>query len=501
MSCHTPMIGAEFTRADIEAAAREGRLLSMEIEFSLRCNFHCQYCYVNQGTPPAGELTPEEIKDTLRQARDMGAKKIIVLGGEPMIYPRIMEMLAYIRELGMSAEMFTNGTQMTAEAALQLHALGIHVVLKMNSFVPEVQDQLAGMKGAYQIIQKAYANLMAAGYPGKDHMMAVSTIICAQNLPEITHMWQWLRERRITPYFEIITPQGNARENNALEVDMATLHKVFTELARLDRTLYGVEWDPQPPLVGDRCLRHQFSCLVNAFGSVSPCVGVTIPVGNVRERKLADILHQSEIIQDLRRYADTIRGPCAACEKAAICYGCRGAAYQLTGDYLASDPLCWRNVDRVDQIMTLPAPVSGMIPHTPPCQMVDRLLSVGERVAVMETTLRNDSPFVQAGGDFDGAAYLEMMVQAAAVMQGFRKSRPCTPAPPPDSGLVGVTDLDIVGTARVGDLLTIRVAKTARGDDVGVIESQVYRGDELLARGEITVRQAACAAGACAPAG
>jgi MoaA/NifB/PqqE/SkfB family radical SAM enzyme len=46
---------------------------------------------------------------------------------------------------------------------------------------------------------------------------------------------------------------------------------------------------------------------------------------------------------DLRNYRLTIKGPCRSCELAATCYGCRGAAYQLTGDYLASDPLCWRN--------------------------------------------------------------------------------------------------------------------------------------------------------------
>lgn len=38
----------------------------------------------------------------------------------------------------------------------------------------------------------------------------------------------------------------------------------------------------------------------------------------------------------------TIKGPCNSCDMTDGCYGCRGAAYQLTGDYLASDPLCRR---------------------------------------------------------------------------------------------------------------------------------------------------------------
>jgi radical SAM protein with 4Fe4S-binding SPASM domain len=72
-------------------------------------------------------------------------------------------------------------------------------------------------------------------------------------------------------------------------------------------------------------------------------VGVTIPLANIRHQRLADILKNSEVIRNLKNYREMIKGACASCEKSSECYGCRGAAYQLTGDYLASDPTCWRN--------------------------------------------------------------------------------------------------------------------------------------------------------------
>jgi radical SAM protein with 4Fe4S-binding SPASM domain len=66
-------------------------------------------------------------------------------------------------------------------------------------------------------------------------------------------------------------------------------------------------------------------------------------VGNIREHKLADIIKGSEVINNLKNYRQMIKGECRDCDKAEECYGCRGAAFQLTGDYLASDPTCWRN--------------------------------------------------------------------------------------------------------------------------------------------------------------
>ncbi len=485
MSCHNLMIGSEFDKADIDFAAKNGRLLSIEIEFGLQCNFRCQYCYVGNTDTTINTLSPDEIRRVIVEAKDLGARKIIALGGEPMIYPNFLGMLQFMRDLGLSVEVFTNGTNMTPESAKRLYDLGVQVVLKMNSFSEIIQDELAGVKGAYQIIQEAYRNLTAAGFPSEGHPLAVSTIICNQNLSEIVPMWQWLRDRKITPYFEIMTPQGNAQDNQHLDVELPRLKSLFTELAELDHARYGYRWEPQPPLVGDRCLRHQFSCLVNATGNVMPCVGVTIPVGNVREHALADILRDSEVIGDLRHYTKTIHGPCAACEKAESCYGCRGAAYQSTGDYLASDPLCWRNEGHEAEIMKLPSAIGHMIPQQAPMRLVDRLISVGERVAVVETTLRPDNPFVDDEGTLDTAAYLELIAQAAATMNGFRTS--FREGHDPQGYLLGARQMETFGIARVGDTLSIHVFKATRFGDFGIIEGRVSCGKTLLARGEIKV--------------
>jgi radical SAM protein with 4Fe4S-binding SPASM domain len=332
----------EFDRAAIARAAAENRLLSMEIEFSLRCNFRCPYCYVPADSYFEGELSVAESRDVLTQARAMGARRIIILGGEPSIYPHIREMIDFILDQGMDVEMFTNGSGITADFAGWLFERRVRVVMKMNTFDPELQDRLSGKPGAGRIIADALERLKQAGYPSETAFMAVSTIICRQNLEELPRLWCWLRDQGIAPYFEIITPQANARDNQWLFVEPQALKVLFEELARIDRERYGRTWDIQPPLVGNRCLRHQFSCLVTSRGDVTPCVGVNLPLGNVRRQPLKTIVENSRVLKDLKNYRHTIKGPCNSCDMADGCYGCRGAAYQLTGDYLASDPLCWR---------------------------------------------------------------------------------------------------------------------------------------------------------------
>jgi len=486
-TCQTRIYGSEFTQQEIEEAVNNGRLLSMEIEFNQNCNLRCIYCYALDTPGNRNELSVEEFKDVITQASDMGARKIIILGGEPLLYPHLMEMIAFIRELGMEIELFTNGTKITREMAQTLYDSEVRVVLKMNTFDESLQDTLSGRKGSYQLIQEALANLKSVGYPSETHPLGVSSIICQQNIEELPKMWEWLRDQNILPYFEMMTPQGGARKHNMLEIDTRQVEEFFKQISEIDSRKYGNHWDPKPPLVGGECLRHQFSCAVNSEGYVQSCVGITIPIGNVRNQPLREILRDSEVVQDLKSYRGMIKGPCGECEKLDVCYGCRGTAYQMTGDYLASDPMCWKNLDRRDEIMFLPVDAERVVPHKPPMLMIDRLVEVLERASVSEMTVRSDMPFVSPEGDLDDASYPEIISQAIAAQEGFRKIGSRNPEL--EGFLLGVKKMEIFAAAKVGDTLRISVYKTAKFGDFGIISGEVSRGDELLAKGEIKVWQ------------
>ncbi|MBI4838578.1 MAG: radical SAM protein, partial [Nitrospirae bacterium] len=447
---------------------------------------NCIYCYVQNGAGGRQEMTKDEICGVIIQAKDLGAKKIIILGGEPMLYPHIMEMLRFIKGLGLEIELFTNGTNITENTAKVLSDCGVTVVLKMNTADKHLQDVLSGRKGAYDQIQTAFKNLRTAGFPDKSPL-GISTVICRQNLGELVHLWEWLREQKISPYFEMITPQGKARENDSLSVEPAQVRELFSRLTEIDRIKYGYQWDPQPPLVGGQCLRHQFSCAVNVYGDVMPCVGVTIPVGNIRGNTLGNIIRDSEVIQDLRNYKKTIKGPCSKCAKNDRCYGCRGAAYQLTVDYLASDPLCWENIGRQEDILRLPAEAAQFVPHKPPILIVNKLLEVSERASVSEAEISKDMIFVKADGRLDEASYPELISQAIAAQDGLKHTG--NGESKLQGLLLGVKKLEILGAARAGDRLRISVYKTAKFGDFGIITGEIYKEKDLIARGEITVWQ------------
>ncbi len=155
----------EFSEEEIRDAASQDRLLSMEIELSRVCNFRCVYCYQEQREGSADELSRGEIKNTILQAKELGARKIIILGGEPTVYPHLEEMLRFLGANGLQIELFTNGSGVTPHLARVMVEEKVRVVVKMNSMDGALQDRLAGTKGAHKHIQKALEHLQQAGYP------------------------------------------------------------------------------------------------------------------------------------------------------------------------------------------------------------------------------------------------------------------------------------------------------------------------------------------------
>jgi len=344
------MAGLEFSPDEIDRACRERGLLSIELEMTHACNLRCAYCYARGGEQLAGEMSFDEIKGAVAQALELGARKIVILGGgEPCMYSQFHGLIEHLDGLGVDIEVFTNGTLIDAQAACFLYEHRVSVVVKRNSGDPAVQDALAGVPGTFERIQRGIDCLFAAGYPDAEHGLGVQTVICRQNLSEMPELWRWARSRSILPYFECMTLQGRAVEDQELRVSPDEIGEAFRELSRIDREEFGIEWTPHPPLAGSRCARHLYSILVRANGDLYPCVGVEIAVGNIRRDRLADVIRNHPVIDDLRHVYQRIKGRCRHCRLNGWCYGCRGNAFQLTGDYLAADPCCWIGDGLADQ--------------------------------------------------------------------------------------------------------------------------------------------------------
>jgi hypothetical protein len=92
------------------------------LETTDRCNIHCLGCYRQQ---LAGHKPLEEVKqDILFLKRWRNIYNVSIAGGEPLIHPDIIEIVAFIREQGIEPLVLSNGQAMTRELLVELKKAG-----------------------------------------------------------------------------------------------------------------------------------------------------------------------------------------------------------------------------------------------------------------------------------------------------------------------------------------------------------------------------------------
>ena len=79
------------------------------------CNMKCKFCYATFDDISAKYLSIENVKIILFKLKEAGLKKITFAGGEPLLYPYIIEAVSYAKEIGLTTSIITNGSLLTKD--------------------------------------------------------------------------------------------------------------------------------------------------------------------------------------------------------------------------------------------------------------------------------------------------------------------------------------------------------------------------------------------------
>ncbi|MFO7321516.1 MAG: radical SAM protein [Chloroflexota bacterium] len=89
------------------------------LEVTDRCNTYCRGCYRINGMQ--GHKPLEQVKEEIQLLKKWrNCDNISIAGGEPLIHPEILDIVAYIRELGMKPLILTNGIRLENNRALMI---------------------------------------------------------------------------------------------------------------------------------------------------------------------------------------------------------------------------------------------------------------------------------------------------------------------------------------------------------------------------------------------
>jgi pyrroloquinoline quinone biosynthesis protein E len=318
-------------------------------ELTYRCPLHCPYCSNPlHMTGARDEMTTEEWKRVLSEARELGVLQLGLSGGEPLARPDVEELAAHARSVGLYTTLVTSGVGLTRERARKLREAGLeHVQISLQDSNEETADLVAGMKAVSQ--KMAAANIVRdLGFA-----FSINVVLHRANIDRVGEIIE-LAARLGADRLELANTQyyGWALENR--RTLMPTAEQVAAAAEVADKAIAAYkgrmqilyvlpdyhESFPKPCYGGWG--KHYL--VVVPDGRTLPCHGATqittLRFDTARDHSLRWIWEQSAAFQAFRG-DDWMQEPCRSCPRKSIDFGgCRCQAFALTGDATATDPVC-----------------------------------------------------------------------------------------------------------------------------------------------------------------
>ncbi|XP_049917812.1 molybdenum cofactor biosynthesis protein 1 isoform X2 [Epinephelus moara] len=130
----------------------------LRISLTEKCNLRCQYCMPEEGvklTPRGQLLSTSEVLTLARLFVQEGVEKIRLTGGEPLIRPDVLDIIAELRKLeGLKTiAMTTNGMNL-ARLLPKLKEAGLDLInISLDSLVPAKFEFIVRRKGFHKVME------------------------------------------------------------------------------------------------------------------------------------------------------------------------------------------------------------------------------------------------------------------------------------------------------------------------------------------------------------
>lgn len=290
------------------------------IHLTTGCNMRCKHCYLRKDDVKNVPL--DILLETIREFVDLQGFKILLSGGEPLLYPDLFKLLNKIKNLKIRKVLFSNGLLMNEDIAFKLKGLVQEVQISVDG-LKSTHDEFRNCKGAYDSAINAIKILKKHDFP-----VSISTMVHGKNLQEFDELSSLFKGLEVDNWY-LDMPCGDP------DSDFIKEYGVSPEDAGSILRENGWGNPPGDFSINYACGAHL--CAIMANGDVSKCgFFENEPVGNISNESLETLWGkiQEDYIWDLKKL-ECYELKCPYIEE---CYGgCRYRAKIMFGGLMKVD--------------------------------------------------------------------------------------------------------------------------------------------------------------------
>jgi molybdenum cofactor biosynthesis enzyme MoaA len=143
-----------YTLSDERArqASASSPLMRCELILTDRCNFKCPHCRGLQDDI-AGTLTLDRAKEIVSLWAAEGLKNVRFSGGEPLVYPGLLELVQFTKSLGVERIAISTNGSAPRKRYLELLEAGVNdISISLDACCAAYGDKMAGVSGAWGLV-------------------------------------------------------------------------------------------------------------------------------------------------------------------------------------------------------------------------------------------------------------------------------------------------------------------------------------------------------------
>jgi Y-X(10)_GDL-associated radical SAM protein len=329
-------------------------------EITLACDLKCQHCGSRAGQRRPDELSTDECLDLVRQLARLGTREVTLIGGEAYLRRDWLQIIREVRAQGMDCSMQSGALHLTEERIQAAAEAGLQAAGVSIDGLPEVHDQIRGVKGSFDA---AYRALQLIGKYGLT--ASVNTQLSSLVIPHLRELMQLFISAGAKNWqIQLTVAMGNAADNPHLLLQPFELLTLMPLLAELytEGVEQGLLMQPgnnigyfgpyeslwrgsgEDQVHWTSCNAGQNTMGIEADGTIKGCPSLpTSPYagGNVRDLTLEKIWQTTDQLSFTRaRTADELWGYCRSCYYADVCKaGCTWTTHVLFGKP-GNNPYC-----------------------------------------------------------------------------------------------------------------------------------------------------------------
>lgn len=293
----------------------------ISIELTHKCPLKCKHCYIDAGE--GSFISYDKIIELINECEELGVDSIQLTGGEPLLHPKVFEIISYALDKNIKVVLFTSGVVFSDEIFQKFNNYRGEKKLSIQVSVDGLKnnhDAFRGVDGSFERTVTFIKKMREIGVE-----VIAATTVHNQSFDELSKIVEFEEKMgvsicRISP----ITFMGRATKEVANKRNVNIVREYIKELAeKFNSDTFKVlyfESEEESKSHKKNCGLGQTGLKIDPNGDVYPCLMSDVTYDNIYFNTI------KEIQMKYSRIWENINSPnigiCKQCSEQKECNGC-----------------------------------------------------------------------------------------------------------------------------------------------------------------------------------